>query len=114
MVEEIISGKNRGFKFGTYTYKLLEKETGVKTIEELFRRLSEKSGENDEVNISFLLSFLFCCAKHYAISKKQEIDFTEEEVADWFDEMGLERSTKIVTELISTYTDTTTKNLKAL
>jgi hypothetical protein len=117
MVEVEIGGKTRGFKFGTYTFKLIEQETGIKTIQGVFEKLLRSdNGEikaQPELNLGFLSTFFYCCAKHYAIQKKQVVDFNEADVSVWFDELGFEKSSEIVTRLIKTYTDSTTKNGKA-
>lgn len=91
-----VFGKQRGFKLGTYTFKLINQLTGTKTVEEVINKLKE----NDE---GFTCSFYFCCAKHYALSNKQEIDFQEVDVADWLDELGIERVMEITTELFKVY-----------
>ena len=98
-----VFGKTRGFKLGTYTFKLINQEAGTKTIEEVFERM--KSGATD-----FASTFYFCCAKHYAMSKKQAIDFEEVDVADWLDELGLDKTAQITTELFKVYTS---KNAEA-
>lgn len=96
MVEFEVFGKQRGFKLGTYTFKLINQITGTKTIQDVFDRLQEK----DE---GFGASFYFCCAKHYALSNKKEIDFEEVDVADWLDELGFDKVREITTELLKMY-----------
>ena len=98
-----VFGKKRGFKLGTYTFKLINQAAGTTTIEEVFERM--KSGSTD-----FASTFYFCCAKHYAMSNKTVIDFEEVDVADWLDELGLEKMAEITTELFKVYTS---KNVKA-
>jgi len=98
-----VFGKTRGFKLGTYTFKLINQASGTKTIEEVFERM--KAGGTD-----FASTFYFCCAKHYAMSNKAPIDFEEVDVADWLDELGLEKVGEITTELFQVYTS---KNVKA-
>jgi len=98
-----LDGKQRGLKFGTYTFRLINELAGTKTISEVFDGLS--SG-----NMDFATHFYFACAKHYVLSKKQPVDFTSLEVMDWLDELGMERLTEITAELLNTYTE---KNLKA-
>lgn len=88
--------KVRGFKFGTYTFKLINEATGTKTIADVF----EKFKENDE---GFTIAFYFCCAKHWAMSRKEEVDFNEVDVADWLDELGKDKLREITTELFKVY-----------
>lgn len=91
-----VFGKQRGFRLGTYTFKLINEETGTKTIQDVFNRFKE----SDE---GFTLSFYFCCAKHWALSRKEEVDFNEVEVADWLDELGMGKVAEITTELFKVY-----------
>lgn len=118
MIERDISGHNRGFIFGTHTFRILRDLTGINSIEEVFERLvNKKTVEGTEVEVSnqidhigFICTFLFACAKHYNQSNKIPIDFEEVNVSDWVDELGLADSMKLVFELIKTYS---LKNLKA-
>lgn len=91
-----VFGKKRGFKFGTYTFKLINEATGTKTVQDVFNRLNEK----DE---GFTISFYFCCAKHWTLSRKEEVDFSEVDVADWLDELGVGKVGEITTELFKAY-----------
>jgi hypothetical protein len=91
-----VLGKRRGFRLGTYTFKLINQMTGTKTVEEVFEKFKENNQE-------FALAFYFCCAKHYCLSKKQEVDFDEVEVADWLDEIGFDQLRSMTTELFKTY-----------
>lgn len=91
-----VFGKIRGFKFGTYTFKLINQATGTKTVQDVFTKLNE----HDE---GFTCTFYFCCAKHWAMSKKQEVDFDEVEVADWLDELGMDKVRETTTELFKAY-----------
>lgn len=103
MTEFEIEGHKRGFKLGTYTFKLINKETGTKNIQDVLARLQQTDDQD------FRCSFYFCCAKHYALSNKQEIDFEEVDVADWMDEIGADRMLEMTNELFKTYV----KNLTA-
>ena len=98
-----VFGKQRGMKLGPYTFKLINKETGTKTVEEVFERMQAKEYD-------FALSFYFCCAKHYAMSNKIPIDFEEVHVADWIEELGTEKMGEITSELFKVYI---LKNLSA-
>lgn len=97
MVEFEVFGKTRGFKLGTYTFKLINQEADTKTVQDVFSRLKESDH-------SFVCTFYFCCAKHWAMSTKNEIDFTEVDVADWIDELGEKRASEITSELFKVYT----------
>jgi hypothetical protein len=96
MIEFEVSGVKRGFKLGTYTFKLINELAGTKTVEDVFNKLKTQ----DE---GFTCVFYFCCAKHYAMSKKIEVDFQEVDVADWMDDLGLEKILEISTQLFKTY-----------
>ena len=98
-----VFGQQRGFKLGTYTFKLINQHAGTKTIQDVFEKFKE--GNED-----FTSTFYFCCAKHWAMSNKKEIDFQEVDVADWLDELGQVRVKEMTEELFKVYI---TKNLKA-
>lgn len=98
-----VFGKTRGFKLGTYTFKLINQATGTKTVEEVFERFKENNQE-------FALAFYYCCAKHHALSNKQEIDFEEVDVADWIDDIGFDKLREMTTDLFKVYIS---KNLQA-
>jgi|SRR5688572_24024022 len=103
MIVKEINGVERGFRFGTYTFKIISEISDLKTIESLFAALKDEP-------LKFLSVFYFACAKHYAISKKQEVDFNESDVCDWLDEIGFQESQIMLTELLNSYT---LKNMKA-
>lgn len=103
MIEFQANGQTRGFKFGTYTFKLINELAGTKTIEDVFEGM--KDG-----NVDFVAKFYYACAKHYAMAKKTPVDFEEVDVCDWIDEMGAEEAGRITQELMKTYTS---KNVKA-
>src|SRR6187401_2780438 len=103
MIEFEIEGKTRGFKFGTYTFNIINKLVGTKTTEEVFEKLKEGT-------VEFTAAFYLACAQHYCMSKKVPIDFEEVDVIDWLDELGFERTQNITTDLLKIYT---TKNLSA-
>lgn len=115
-----INGTERGFLFGTYTMKLIREETGILTVEELWGNLFPKVQKDEDGNVvrqiididylSFLTKFYYCCAKHYALSNKQKVEFSEIDVSDWLDEIGKDKALEIFNILIKTYTE---KNLKA-
>jgi len=113
MIELEISGQIRGFKFGTYTFKLINELSGDKSIEDVFELLSNSEKHSMTDRINFLRTFYFACAKHYTLSKKQIVDFDELEVSDWIDEMGIQKTSDIMAELLKVYTDKNTKNSNA-
>jgi hypothetical protein len=98
-----INGQTRGFKLGTYTFKLINELAGTKTIEDVFKGM--QSGD-----VNFIATFYYACAKHHAMSNKQPIDFAEVDVCDWLDELGADETGRITTELIRMYA---TKNAQA-
>ena len=96
MTEFQIGDKLRGFKFGTYTFNIINKLTGTKTTEEVFERLQQGSSE-------FTAAFYNACAQHWTLARKEEIDFTELDVVDWLDELGGDETSRLTTELVNTY-----------
>lgn len=113
MIEFQIEGRTRGFKFGTYTFKLINQLTGEKSIEEVFALL-DGSDKTPMERIEFKRMFFLACAQHYAMSKKQEIDFNELDVSDWIDEIGYTDMQTYLGELIKVYLEKASKNSKAL
>lgn len=103
MIEFEVSGKKRGFKFGTYTFKLVNELAGTTTTEEVFMGMQKG-------DVGFAAKFYFACAKHYAMSKKLAIDFEEVDVCDWLDELGVDEAGRITRELMNVYAS---KNMKA-
>lgn len=126
MSEREISGKVRHFQFGTYTFKIIRQQTGVQFMEDVFFNLANKKKIGTENgkdvfgppimsqidHIDYLCQFLFSCAKHAALSLKEEIDFNEVDVSDWMDIIGYESAMSLVTELIESYAESE-KNHKA-
>ncbi len=96
MTEFEIAGKRRGFKLGTYTFKLINKQTGTKTVQEVFDRMK---GQDQD----FVSAFYFCCAQHWAMSNKEQVDFQEVDVCDWLDDLGLDKVYEITQELFKVY-----------
>ncbi len=103
MIEFQVNGQTRGFKFGTYTFKLINELAGTKTVEDVFEGM--KDG-----NVEFVSKFYYACAKHYALTKKIALDFEEVDVCDWIDDMGPDEVGRITNELMRIYTS---KNVKA-
>ena len=111
MIEIEVNGRTRGFVFGTYTLKIIREETGIETVEELWSRLfpGHEKGTSIEY-LDFINKFYYSCAKHYAKSKKQDVDFTDADVSDWLDEMGKDKCFEIFNQLVKTFTE---KNMTA-
>lgn len=91
-----IDGITRGFKFGTYTFVLINKLSGTKTTDEVFKGI--ESGDMDSMS-----TFYYACAIHWHKNKKKEIDFEEVHVMDWLDEIGFEKAREITDDLIKTF-----------
>lgn len=121
MISEVIftaGGKERGFKFGTYTARLIEEKSGMKFSDFLSKMIGKTIDEEIEGDIvtktiespdlECQSKFYFCCALHYAKSKKIEVDFDQIEVDDWRDELGTEKVSEISIELFNQYSS---KNL---
>jgi hypothetical protein len=104
IIEIDINGQKRGFKFGTYTFKVIREISGVDTIEGVFTTLTKSN------NAEFIVSFVQACAIHYAKEKGLDTKITDMQVSDWIDEMGLVNCRLMITELIRAYT---AKNLPA-
>lgn len=85
-----IGGVQRGFKFGTYSMALTSEAEGIDLIE-LNRRLEKPSA-----HLKTLLGFLHAAAVSYCISKGQKADFTTADVADWLDEIGLDKGMDLI------------------
>jgi hypothetical protein len=106
MIEKEISGVKRGFELGTYTFKLIAEHTGERDVQKVIQRLSI-------ADLPFIVSVGFCCAKTYdlRIAKKDKIDYTEEDVYDWVDEIGFSLfSDEVIAPLLQVYAE---KNLRA-
>lgn len=103
MEEFEVFGQARGMKLGAYTFKLINQATGTKSIQDVLERFTQ--GDH-----GFNCEFYYCCAKHWAMSKKKEIDFQEVDVIDWLDELGPVKVKEITDNLFKVYIE---KNLKA-
>lgn len=114
MIEFEIEGKKRGFRFGTYTFRIINELLGRDVpIEEVFKRLEDSDVPLVE-KFDYTVKFCLACAKHYAMTKKQEIDFTEFDVSEWIDELGMTTVQKHMAELVKVYSGSLTKNHQAL
>jgi hypothetical protein len=111
---EFKEGKIKGLKFGTYTFRIINELMGKDTpIEEVFKSLEKTDGSLLD-KFEFLNKFCYACAKHYSLSKKLEVDFSEIDVADWIDEIGIVTAQSYMNELLKVYAGNATKNMEAL
>jgi hypothetical protein len=100
--------KKRGFKFGTYGISVACEKEGC-SIDELYKKCgipyNGKNGlvKSDKPNIKALLHLFFGAAVHYTEHKKQEVDFSVSDVADWLDEIGLEKINQIIVDGLNQY-----------
>lgn len=91
IIERDILGKSRGFKFGTYQMGLLSELQGT-ALSDL------ENVDADKNNFKTLINYLYSAAVSYCKSNKIQIDFTNVDVADWIDEIGLDEAGKIVSD----------------
>lgn len=95
-VEFEAGGKLRGWRFGTYSIKIISERTGVKDIAEIFRLMAEQ-------DLTIILAFYYACAVTYAHHKGQEVDFKEVDVSEWVEEIGFEKANEYSLRLTSQY-----------
>jgi hypothetical protein len=94
----------RGFKFGTYAFAIAcEKDDCPLNV--LLQRIGVGADEVsiNKVNVMTLLRVFYGAAVHYAEHVKQPADFSQSDVSDWVDELGLERINEILTNGLSQY-----------
>lgn len=97
MIVRKISGVDRAFEFGTYTFKVIDQLTGEKNVHAVFNRLSQ----ND---LPFLMVIFYACAVNGArINKIKEMDFNGDDVYDWADELTMPVVEEILVELVQAY-----------
>jgi hypothetical protein len=106
IVDFEINGKKRGFKFGTLAVRMIMELRGLNSINDLIIRMSNAA------DIPFTLDILYCAAKSWCMAKKVEIDFTQEDVADWMDEIGLDEATSIINKAFTQYSPPTKQSKK--
>lgn len=106
MIEKEIGGVKRGFELGTKTFVYIAEQTGEVDVRKVIQRLT--TGD-----VKFIVSVGFCFAKHYdlRVARKEKIEYTEDDVYDWVDEVGLKNfSDEIIAPLLKVYAE---KNLMA-
>lgn len=103
-VEFEIEGKKRGFRLGTYAISVAQNKYGASSIEELFRKMGIGSA-NGVGDTHAVLCLFYGAAVHYYEHKfgDHEKDFVIADVSDWMDEIGIERTTEIFSELLRVY-----------
>ncbi len=99
---------DRGFKFGTYTARLIEEKSGDKLSLFLEKMSGKTEGEGDLIkvippDIESQSKFYFCCALHWAKSNKKDVDFDQADVDDWRDELGADLVSDLTTDLFNQY-----------
>lgn len=92
-----IEGVERGFKFGTYTFKIIQKDLG---------------GENDpdkvlkgltDGDLGAVAMFYHACAIHWHKYNKKPIDFEEVHVMEWIEDLGHERMSEISKVMLESF-----------
>ncbi len=99
---------DRGFKFGTYTGRLIEKESGDKLSLFLEKMSGKTTIEGDKVTViapdlESQSKFYYCCALHWAKSNKKEVNFDQADVDDWRDELGADKVSELTADLFNQY-----------
>jgi|SRR6187549_3111411 len=105
-----VNGVDRGFKFGTYTARLIEEKSGDK-LSLFLEKMSGKTVEKDEhggvevipPDLESQSKFYFCCALHWAKSNKISVDFDQVDVDDWRDELGVDKVSDLTADLFNQY-----------
>lgn len=113
MIEREILGKKRGFIFGMRSIRTIGKLTGCEFVEDILIGVGNlRINGKDNVRIrsqmdhlDFICKFLYGCARHYAESQRQEVDFSADDVFDWMDEMGPTGYAEVTRGLVLTYMD---------
>lgn len=103
MIEKEIGGVKRAFHFATYTFKILSDEFGEKYVNNVMQRLAQ-------ADVPFWVTFAYACAKTACRELKTQVDFKEEDVYTWADELGMSEFEKLIAQLLDAYR---TKNVKA-
>lgn len=94
-----IGDRDRGFKFGTYAFAIAcEKDKCSMT--ELFDRCGVTG---KKIQLMSLLRLFYGAAVHFALHKKTDVDFSESDVSDWLDDLGLEKVQEMMQSGLQTY-----------
>jgi hypothetical protein len=103
MIEREIKGVKRSFEFGTHTFRVIAQDTGMTAMQDIFDRIGK-------VDVPFWVSVFFATAKTACWLDKTKVDFTEDDVYLWVDEISINELESILAQLIDAYK---TKNIKA-
>jgi hypothetical protein len=113
--------EKRGFKFGTYAFKVACEKDGsilsdlLKKIGIPYQKGVDSEGKplmvRDGVNLTSLLNVFYGAAVHFTESKKQEANFELVDVSDWIDELGYDRVNEMLGEGLTQYAPKNSKSL---
>ncbi len=71
------------------------------TLDQLFERLGI-AGEESKVDLVTINNFFYAAAINYTEGKGLPVDFTAQDVSDWLDENGLDKTMQMMKEAIQT------------
>jgi hypothetical protein len=106
-VEIDVDGVKRGLKFGMLASGYFCEEEKI-TLKEMTDRLQEPTPWT-------AINCIYAAAKAYNISNKLPVDFTQTEVADWIDTLGIQPVFEMIYKSMQTYQEKEPeKNVKTL
>lgn len=91
-----IDDKKVGFRFGTYSLSISMKKNQCSSLGEFFEKVLSQ-------DLQALLDLFYGAAVHYASHKKIVVDFNDSDVSDWIDEIGFDKSTEMMMDMIKQY-----------
>ena len=96
-----VDGVKRGFRFNMLAFG---KACRIEKcdITELFDRMIGNKEENRQPDIVAMLSFFFAAAENYTEGKGQKVDYTQQDVSDWLDTVGLAKAMDMMQEGLKT------------
>lgn len=97
-----VSGVKRGLKFGMLASGYFCEKEGI-TLKQMTDQLSNPTPFT-------FVNCIFAAARSYNESKELPVDFTVSQVADWIDEIGVDRISEIVFTAMQVYEDKNEKN----
>ena len=89
-----VDGKTVGFRFNMLAFGKACELEGC-DLTQLYSRLGIYGGDT---NLLALNHFFFAAAINYAEGKNLPIDFTKQDVSDWLDIYGIEKSMEMMTD----------------
>lgn len=92
-----VNGTKRGFKFGMLATDYFCREENIK-LSEMQDRLSNPSPQT-------AINCAYAAAKAYTESKGEDFSFSRGQVADWLDDVGVEKFYEKITECLQVYQD---------